>query len=213
MVPVVVTFSAAAAMLVARNIHAGNWVVPLIFVASTGFILVALTRGALSDWYGRFVLLGLVGCWCGDMLGPRSFLAGLGAFLLAHVGFIAAFCANGMVWRRTLWALPVLALIDACLAAWLLPHVPAKEIGAVAAYITAISVMALFACGTSHNAMGRRALFGALLFFVSDIFVARWRYVDPNPINGNLCYPIYYTACVVLALTVTDMSSGGKRSD
>jgi uncharacterized membrane protein YhhN len=200
--PVMVAVVAVVAMLIARNSGGGAWVMPLIFIASTGYLAIALTRGALGGWYGRFILLGLVGCWCGDMLGPRNFMAGLAAFLLAHFGFIGAFFANGIAWKRALWGLPVLALVMVSLLAWLLPHVPTAELGPVTAYITVISLMAFFACGTSHNSVGRWALLGALLFYVSDIFVARWRYVDPSPINGNICYPVYYAACIVLALSV-----------
>ncbi len=200
--PVIVVIGAVVAMLIARNNAGGVLVMPLIILASTGCLAIAVTRGALGGWYGRFILLGLVGCWCGDMLGPRSFLAGLAAFLLAHFGFIGAFCANGIVWKRTLWGLPVLALVMVSVLAWLLPHVPTAELGPVTAYITVISLMAFFASGTAHNAVGRHALLGAVLFYVSDIFVARWRYVDPSPINGNICYPVYYAACIVLALSV-----------
>ncbi len=197
------TVLAVAAMMTARNGAGNGWVMPITFLASTGFVAVAVTRGALGGRYGRFILLGLAGCWCGDMLGPGSFLLGLGAFLLAHLGFIAAFCANGIAWRRVLWALPVLAFVHAPLLAWLLPQVSAGEFWPVTAYIAVISLMVLFACGTSHNALGRRALLGAILFFVSDIFVACWRYVETGPINGNFCYPVYYTACIVLAMSVS----------
>ncbi len=175
---------------------------PLTFLASTGYVGVAVTRGAFGGWYGRCMLLGLVGCWCGDMLGPGNFLAGLVAFLLAHFGFIGAFCINGIVWKRVLWGLSAVVLLGVPLLAWLLPHVPAAELGPVAAYMAMLGLMVIFVCGTSHNAVGRRALLGAVLFFVSDIFVARWRYVDPSPANGNICFPIYYTACIVLAMSV-----------
>jgi uncharacterized membrane protein YhhN len=201
--PVIISIVAVVAMLIARNSGGGAWVIPLIFVASTGYLAIAVTRGPFGGWYGRFILLGLVGCWCGDMLGPRNFLAGLAAFLLAHFGFIGAFCANGIRRKRMLWAMPVLALVMASVLAWLLPHVPAADLGPVVAYITVISLMVLFACGTAHNSVGRWALLGAVLFYFSDIFVARWRYVDPSPINGNICYPVYYAACIVLAMSVT----------
>jgi uncharacterized membrane protein YhhN len=200
--PVMVAVVAVVAMLIARNSGGGAWVMPLIFVASTGFLAIAATRVPLGDWYGRFILLGLVGCWCGDMLGPRNFMAGLAAFLLAHFGFIGAFCANGIAWKRALWGLPVLALVMAFVLAWLLPHVTTAELGPVTAYIAVISLMVFFACGTSHNAVGRHALTGAVLFYASDIVVARWRYIDASPINGNICYPVYYAACIVLALSV-----------
>ena len=202
----VVLFTAAlavTAMMIARNTTASGYLPWFTAAASTGYVAVAVSRGALGGVYGQFILLGLVGCWCGDMLGPRNFMAGLAAFLLAHFGFIGAFCANGIRWKRMLWALPALLLATVPVLTWLLPHVPATDIGPVAAYITVISLMVLFACGASHNAVGRHALLGTLLFYVSDIFVARWRYVDTSAANGNICFPVYYTACIVLAMSVT----------
>jgi uncharacterized membrane protein YhhN len=75
-------------------------------LASTAFVLVAWRLGATASGYGRLVLAALALSWAGDALllsrQRRFFLAGIGAFLLAHVAFAAAFAqlpvsATGLV--------------------------------------------------------------------------------------------------------------------
>ncbi|OQB99469.1 MAG: YhhN-like protein [Candidatus Hydrogenedentes bacterium ADurb.Bin101] len=44
---------------------------------------------------------------------------------------------------------------------------------------------------------------GALIFLISDIFVARWKFVDPSAINAFFCYPLYYISCALIALTIS----------
>jgi hypothetical protein len=45
-------------------------------------------------------------------------------------------------------------------------------------------------------------LVGALLFFVSDLAVARDRFVSPGFANAAWGLPLYYAATLVLAATV-----------
>ena len=73
-----------------RSDRRGVWLFkPL---ASTGFVAIALSAGALDSIYGRWVLAALALSWLGDvLLIPRSksiFLAGIGSFLLGHVAFV-----------------------------------------------------------------------------------------------------------------------------
>ena len=95
-----ITVVAVAALHVAvsRGSRPGEWLLkPL---ASTGFVLAALQWGALGSGYGRAVLAALCLSWWGDvLLIPRSqtsFLLGLGAFLLGHVGYAVAFVVRGV---------------------------------------------------------------------------------------------------------------------
>jgi len=197
---IIVLFSTAA-MLGARHTKHSGWAMPLTGIASTGYLLIAMAGGARHLWYGRFLGLGLAGCWIGDIAGPGNFIAGAVAFLLGHVAFIAAFAAQGIA-RRRLFAGLLLLPVSAGLAAWLLPHVPPGEQKTIAAYLLTISAMVVMAVGASGAPGGHVALMGAILFFISDIFVARWRYVTPGPSNIFLCYPMYYLACITLAVSI-----------
>jgi hypothetical protein len=69
----------------------------------------------------------------------------------------------------------------------------------VLAYLTVISLMVAAAAGTRGGAW-RYAVLAAALFYVSDIVVADGRFVHSSIRHDLLCYPLYYGACVLLAL-------------
>jgi len=161
--------------------------------ASTGFIRVALFAGAGQHTYGKFNIADLGLCWMGDVLGPYSFSIGAGMFLLAHLMFVAAFVAYGLNRRRCLLSL-VLIVPSGVILLWLMPQVDPPLRNLVIVYTVVITVMVITAGGTS-----RLIFASALVFYISDIFVARWRFVDQDPFNAFVCYPHYYTACLLLA--------------
>lgn len=181
----------------------GKLHVPCVLGASTGFVLVAIAGGALRSRYGRFILAGLAACWTGDVLGAQYYLTGLCAFCLAHLAFICAFATKGIAWKRIGIAAAPVAVSLAIILWWLLPHVQQPvEVVAVCAYATLISTMVLAAAGTSEGPVGRLILAGAIIFYVSDIFVAGWRYAGFPSEVGRFCYPLYYTACLIFAMSV-----------
>ena len=98
--PIVGVVAIGCALLVGLQLHGLDAPAAVAkFIASSAFVSLAVQRGALASWYGRLVLAGLCLSWCGDLfLIGRSqtfFLAGLGAFLLAHVAYSAAFVRHG----------------------------------------------------------------------------------------------------------------------
>ena len=179
---------------------------PFLVLASCGFVLVALFAGAWRHNYGKFVLAGLGLCWMGDALGPYEFALGAGMFLLAHLLFVAAFVAHGLDRRKCLKSL-LLILPSAAVLAWLLPQVDPSLRILVIAYNVVITAMVVTAGGTT-----RLIFAAAIVFYVSDIFVARWRFVDQDPINAFLCYPLYYTACLLLAVSIATVPQK-RRTD
>ena len=197
--------SLAALLLAAwRESQAGVWVAkPL---ASLGFLWAAVAAGALDSEYGRWVLAALVLSFWGDVLliptARASFLAGLVSFLLGHVAFAGAFAVRGVSWA---WVgVAALAAVPAALLAlrWLRPHVEAAMRGPVLAYVGVISLMVLLAVGTVGEA-GRPAIaIGALAFYVSDLAVARHRFVVETFWNKTWGWPLYYGGQLILASTV-----------
>ena len=200
------TIVAVAALLAAeaRGSRAGIWIAkPL---ASAGFVAVALAAGAPDSPYGRWILAGLVLAWWGDvLLIPRSravFLAGIASFLLGHVAYGIAFVERGV---STTWvALAAVVLVGPALGVWrwLRGHVPAAMRGAVRAYVGVISAMVACAVGTFAEAGGAAILVGALMFFVSDLAVARNRFVAPGFVNKTWGLPLYYGGQLLLAASV-----------
>lgn len=177
--------------------------------AATGFLLVALSAGATGSTYGRWILLGLALSWVGDACllssarGP--FLAGLGSFLLGHLAYVGAFASTGPSLAWSLGTLVPLAVIAAVVWSWLRPNLEGPMIGAVAAYILAITAMAALSFGAWAGGarMGVVAIpVGAVAFFLSDLAVARDRFVAPGWTNRLWGLPLYFLGQVLLASSV-----------
>lgn len=194
-----------AALLVseARGSAAGKWVAKP--AATAGFLLLALALDAQTHTYGRLVLLALALSAAGDVLlipkARRAFAVGIVAFLLAHVAYGAAFVALGQSWTWTLVATALLAPFAALVARRLLPRVPPKLKAPVATYVAVITAMVALALGAWGAGADARVPLGALLFYVSDLAVARQRFVAPGFRNRLVGLPLYYGAQVLLATT------------
>ena len=189
-----------------RGSRSGVWIAkPL---ASTGFIAVALAAGALETPYGLTVLVALLLCWVGDVfLIPKGasalFLVGLVSFLLGHVAFAVAFTLRGL---DPLWlaVAAVLVLPPALVVLrWLRPHLPDRMRVPVLAYVAVISLMVVTAVGAAALT-GRAAIgVGAICFYLSDLHVARHRFVSQTFWNKSWGLPLYYGAQLILASTVS----------
>jgi uncharacterized membrane protein YhhN len=202
---VLLTVVALAGLLAAesRGWRAGIWIAkPL---AATGFLVAALGAGATGSVYGRWVLLALALCWLGDvLLIPRrqaAFLGGLASFLLGHVAYVAAFFARGLDPAGVLLAAAPAALAFWLAARWLRGSVPQKMRIPVRAYMTVISVMVVAAAGTVTREPQIVVALGALLFYVSDLAVARDRFVAPGVVNKFWGLPLYFGGQLLLALS------------
>lgn len=205
-----VALVAACAVLVALTValdHRGQRGASLACKAgaSSCFMAIALTRPAGdAGWWGAIVAglaLGMVGDIALALPGRRAFLAGLVAFLLGHVAYVVAFA--GVVppsgWGDPAAYSPV--LVSAAALAWLWPHAGAMR-GPVVAYvlvITAMVVAAIAALPALAAPVGRIVLVGAVLFYASDLFVARHRFVAPGLVNRAVGLPLYYAGQCIIA--------------
>lgn len=174
--------------------------------ASVGFLLLALGAGAFDSSYGRWILAGLVLSLVGDvflMFSDRTwFLLGLVSFLLAHLAYVGAFVVVGI---SVTWS--VVGAVGALFAAWLVlrwlsPHVNDDMREPVLAYVVVISVMASLALGTLGAGHSALIVAGAVLFYLSDLFVARDRFVVGTFANRLVGLPLYYGGQALLALSV-----------
>jgi uncharacterized membrane protein YhhN len=180
-------------------------------VASCGFLAVAVLGGALQSAYGKTLLVGLALSFLGDsfLIGKTqgAFLAGLSAFLLAHLAYVTAFVINGVSWR---WmgatAVPVIGFALAA-ASWLSPHVAPYLALPVRVYIIVISAMVIAAFGTRGKGGSVLILAGALLFFLSDLSVAALRIVQTDFPNYIWGLPLYYAGQLCLALSASQSRS------
>jgi uncharacterized membrane protein YhhN len=192
----------AVALLVAAHLAAearGHlaWRALTKVTASLAFVAIGLLPGPTGP-LASGLLAGLALSVLGDaaLLSSRRgwFLAGLGAFLLAHLAYASAFAAAG---RPDPWLLlPVAGLLLATLR-WLWPHAGAMR-GPVVAYCLAIGTMLWLSQGVDRV----EVRLGAVLFAASDLAVARNQFVRPGLANRVVGLPLYYAAQVLLALAV-----------
>jgi uncharacterized membrane protein YhhN len=177
---------------------------------STLFVVVAAIQPMGEQLFGWLVLAGLILCLVGDVLlglsGKKAFLAGLVAFLLGHVAYASAFFALGRPGAATGLGAALAVIVSSRVFVWLKPHL-GKMLMPVLAYVMVITVMVIAAftlMGTAEiSPLGRGlATAGALLFYVSDLFVARQRFVEPGRVNGLVGLPTYYVGQFLIALSL-----------
>jgi uncharacterized membrane protein YhhN len=175
-------------------------------VASTAFIALAFAHGSIDGAVGAWLLAALIGCWLGDVLllgeSRPMFLGGLVAFLLGHLAFAGAFGVAGLDLRVAGVTIGVLVVPAVIVFRWLKPHLPKPMLGPVLAYMVVISVMVAAAAGRFAVEADPRIMIAAVMFYVSDLAVARNRFVAKGPMNRLWGLPLYYGAMALLALGV-----------
>ena len=179
-------------------------------ILSTLFILTVVTQSHPLPFYYRFMLIGMILCLGGDVFlalpGKKMFLWGLMSFLLGHVFYTVAFLNTAGINMWSGFGLVITAAIGAWVFLWLRPHLGTLKIPVIF-YIFVISAMVMGAgslMGAGELTLaGRLAAFvGALGFYISDIFVARQRFVKSEFLNRLIGLPLYYGGQFMLAFSV-----------
>lgn len=176
-------------------------------LASTGFLWAALEQGALGTPFGQSMLVAFTLSWLGDvaLLGTsnRSFLSGLALFLLGHLGFAVSFLMRGISpWGLGL-GLVLVAPVTLWTHRWLDPHVKGRMRRPVQAYLGVISSMVALSLATVIGRGDARLVVAAVLFLLSDLFVAREKFVEKSKVNTAVGLPLYYVAQLVFAWALT----------
>jgi len=175
------------------------------------FIGVALTGSRTDPLYFGWMLAGLSFCMAGDVFlifsdSPKLFLAGLVSFLTGHILYTAAFFLTSQPGMLIWIAVACGAAVSGAIFAWLRPHL-GKMLIPVVAYVVVITVMVIGASSIlgerSADLSGRMLVFsGAILFYLSDIFVARQQFVVSQYVNRLVGLPLYYAAQFMIAFSI-----------
>ncbi len=174
------------------------------------FVLTGLIQPQVIFSYWLWIVLGLVLCLAGDVClalnQEAAFKAGLAAFLLGHVAYLVAFSGMASLSALVSWRSLVVAAASGGVFLWLRPHL-GRMLLPVAAYIAVISLMVMGAWAVYNEPTlsprgPRMLLVGAAAFYLSDLFVARDRFVSPGWINRVLGLPLYYLGQFLLAFSV-----------
>jgi uncharacterized membrane protein YhhN len=200
-----VTAGAVASLVTA--IRAGDRVLEVVskVAASASFVGLGLLRWEGTGTVGAWLVVGLVLCAAGDLLllgRGRSFDLGLLTFLLGHCAYVGAFA---IALPPAAWWRPAVApLVIAAVAAlrWLWPNLGRRRLP-VAAYIVAISTMVWGAVAVAREgALPATVAAGTVLFYLSDLAVARHRFVKAEFLNRGIGLPLYYAGQVLIALSI-----------
>jgi len=179
-------------------------------ILSLLFVITALLQPRPVPVYFHYLFVGLIFCLVGDVClalpQKKAFMVGLVAFLVGHVLYIFSFSTLVSV---SYWFSPglfIIVVISALTFFWLRPHLKSMLIP-VLIYIVVITLMAIGALAvfwkSSFPISGRGLILaGALCFYVSDIFVARHRFIKEEYRNRLLGLPLYYAGQFMIAFSV-----------
>ena len=176
------------------------WLKP---AAAIGFILIAIFSGAIYWTFGQIILAGLVACAVGDVLllsreSPLKFKLGMAAFALGHLLYTYAFIQHFDFSMGGLqYALAVLPIIAGLIYfLWIKDKLPSDFKIPVVIYSLIIIAMVI----TSFGVPKWIVPVAAVLFAISDMFVARDRFVSDEPKNALAITPLYFGAQALFAL-------------
>ena len=179
-------------------------------ILSCLFIFTALVQSHSTSVYFYMLLIGLVFCLGGDVFlalpRERMFLFGLISFLLGHLFYTGCFFYVTNLSRWTGIGAGIALIVSGGVFFWLRPHL-GSMLMPVTAYIVVITVMLIGAwsvfCDAGLGLSGRVLVFsGAASFYVSDLFVARDRFIKMEFNNRLLGLPLYYLGQFLLAFSV-----------
>lgn len=177
-------------------------------LAAFGFVMLAFQFGALESIYGKIVLAGLITCAVGDifLLSRKSenlFRAGMAAFALGHILYTIAFGFQFEGFEIDGFIVIGLTAVSAtAFFIWLRPHLSKGMIGPTFIYTIVISLMVAASVGRFNYYLKYAVPLGAILFAISDMFVAKDRFVRPNSKNTLIITPFYFTAQALFAFSV-----------
>ena len=183
------------------NNQVGRWGGKM--VASTVFVLFAVYLDAFKSVHGQALMTALLCSWVGDLLllpgKGKWFLYGLVSFLLAHIAFALCFIQRGIDTGQLLLPGAGVGLLVLVISYWLLPHAEKEMKLPVLGYMAAIVVMVILAFATHHHLPNAAIPVAACLFLVSDLFVARDRFVKKEAWNRIIGTPLYFGAQMIFA--------------
>ena len=166
--------------------------VPIYSLAVLAFLNIAGLRGKLIG-------LGLVFSGVGDIVleleGASIFALGLGAFLVAHLFYIAAF-TKGIQFKGPRGMVAATIMVYGCLIGFVMIPNLGNMLLPVVAYLVVIVAMGVLAAlsGVNHWLV----VAGACLFIASDSLIAVNRFMAPVPHSSLLIMVTYYPAQLLI---------------
>ena len=178
-------------------------------------LCVTLLAVIASQAHARLLTLALLLSSLGDVLlarGINLFVAGLAAFLCAHVVYIAVFVRRraGVAAAPGRFAFTAsIVVYGLAFGAWLAPSLGALRVP-VFCYIAAITGMVATAGRAGYRSGW--VLGGAILFLISDSLLGAGRFKTPIPLGGFLVWTTYYAGQCAIALGVVGEAAAERKT-
>lgn len=182
------------------------------FAASGAFLVLGMPALGASPFH-TWMVVGLIFGAIGDiaLLGrsTRAFVGGLAAFLVGHLAYVIAFAQieSPAYWFVYGGRLGMIAIAGGAISLrWLWPHLGKLKVPVVL-YVIAIVLMTMGAFSI-RNVGGLPAperdllALGAALFFLSDLAVARERFIARDFKNKLYGLPAYFVAQLLIASAI-----------
>jgi len=179
-------------------------------ILSLLFAITALLQPHSVPAYFHYLFVGLIFCLIGDVClalpQKKAFMGGLTAFLVGHIFYIFSFLSLTSIFHWISTGVFIIFGVSAFIFLWLRSHLNSMFIP-VLLYILVITVMASGAWAvfwkSSYQISGRTLiLVGPLCFYVSDILVARNKFIKEEYTNRLLGLPLYYAGQFMLAFSI-----------
>ncbi|XWN38514.1 MAG: lysoplasmalogenase [Balneola sp.] len=204
---IVKCFVACIALLFAEkhDNKLGKWIFKI--TASSAFVLIALTLADIYSSFSNWMLIGFLFSFFGDVFLIKSnksifFKSGVVSFACAHIAFIIAFISIGSFGILFLLSTTAAIILMIYSYVWLKPKVNADFMVLVAIYILIIGSMCALSGYAWEGIYRNGVLVGAFLFAVSDLFVAKEKFIKTEFRNKLIGLPVYYIAQIFLALSL-----------
>jgi uncharacterized membrane protein YhhN len=181
-----------------------------IFVLKPITLISIIIMGILShnidrNMFNQLIFIGLLFSLLGDillMLGKKEFLIGIGAFFLTHIFYINAFILEGFYLGYP--AIIIVPLISILFYLYIFPSLNSHKVP-VLFYSIAIGIMLITAISyfsLHDNINGKLILSGAILFTISDAFLALKQYKGEFPHCSPIVYLTYFSGQYFICLTM-----------
>lgn len=204
--PICLTVTSLSILLVNEFFGYSQYVKPVTkTLASFSFLYLGVNYGLVNSAQGNYVFIGLVLSAIGDVmllsLKPHFFQIGAFFFLLAHLMYCGAFITTGISIKWFLMSIVVVGPAAIIVYKYVLPYTTGLMRKLVITYSIAISWMMAFASGSYGYSGKTWLLAAAFLFYVSDLFVARQRFIKRCFLNSLCGLTLYYAAQLMFAIS------------
>ncbi len=150
---------------------------------------------------GKLLAAGFFCAAAGDMIleidTGSLFVAGLTAFLIAHLFYMMVFTRRPCLTATRLWTVAAMLVYGCILGLYLYPSLSDMRIPVLIYLVIIMGMGAAAAIGGKNHFL---AIAGAWLFILSDSLIAVDRFSFPVPKSSLLIMVLYYTGQYMIAL-------------